>query len=88
MNPPDFCPELIGKRVRIINFRDDFSRTLGCMIRSLGATVTVEDYQKIGDPELDTIRLEDILIFGGGPGDINDVADLKMNRLREILADR
>lgn len=88
-SPTDFCPELIGKKVRIINFRDDFSHTLGRMIRSLGATVIVEDYQKIGDPELDNIRLnEDILIFGGGPGDINDFANPKMNRLREIIAER
>lgn len=59
------------------------------MMESLGATVTVEDYQNIGDPELDTIRLNnDILVFGGGPGDINDFANPKMNRLREILAER
>ena len=31
---------------------------------------------------------EDILVFGGGPGDINDTDDTKMNRLREILAQR
>lgn len=59
------------------------------MIESLGASVKVEDYQDIGDPELDTIRLnEDILVFGGGPGDINDLANPKMNRLREIIAER
>ena len=59
------------------------------MMESLGATVTVEDYQNIGDSELDTIRLNnDILVFGGGPGDINDFANPKMNRLREILAER
>ena len=27
-------------------------------------------------------------MFGGGPGDINDMDDPKMNRLREIMADR
>ena len=34
-NPPDFCPELVGKKVTIINFRDNFSLTLGRMITSL-----------------------------------------------------
>lgn len=33
--PQDFCPELIGKKVTIINFRDDFSFTLGRMMTSL-----------------------------------------------------
>ena len=33
--PQDFCPELIGKKVTIINFRDDFSLTLGRMMTSL-----------------------------------------------------
>ncbi len=87
-NPTDFCPELIGKKVTIINFRDNFSLTLARMVRSLGAIVKVEDYQDIGDPPLDTIRLGDILVFGGGPGDINDFANPKMNRLREIFAER
>ena len=59
------------------------------MMESLGASVKVEDYQDIGDPRLDTIRSdEDILVFGGGPGDINDFANPKMNRMREILAER
>lgn len=31
----DYCPELIGKKVTIINFRDDFSYTLARLIRSL-----------------------------------------------------
>jgi hypothetical protein len=33
--PQNFCPELTGKKVTIINFRDDFSLTLGRMIHSL-----------------------------------------------------
>ncbi len=58
-------------------------------MESLGAKVKVEDYQGIGDHKLDTIRLnQDILVFGGGPGDINDSTDEKMNKLREILAGR
>jgi hypothetical protein len=77
--PQDFCPELIGKKVTIINFRDDFSLTLARLIRSLGCDVVVIDYREY-EPN------EDILVFGGGPGDINDVGDSKMNRLKEILA--
>ncbi len=58
-------------------------------MESLGAKVKVEDYEdylSIEDPALPDIRgSEDILVFGGGPGDINDFANPKMNRLREIL---
>lgn len=72
-------PELIGKRVIVINFDDNFAHILGVMIQSLGAHVQVVPYNKY-QPN------EDILVFGGGPGDINDTLDPKMNRLREILA--
>lgn len=33
--PQNFCPELIGKKITIINFRDDFSLTLARLVRSL-----------------------------------------------------
>ena len=63
-------------------------------MESLGAKVKVEDYndyRSIVDPllpDIRNIRNEDILVFGGGPGDINDFTDSKMNQLREILAER
>lgn len=55
--PQDFCPELVGKKVTIINFRDDFSLTLGRIAHSLGCDVNVVDYleyaklskKKLGD---------------------------------------
>lgn len=71
-------PELIGKKVTVINFDDNFAHILGVMIQSLGAHVQVVSYNKY-EPN------EDILVFGGGPGDINHTSDSKMNRLREIL---
>ncbi len=51
------------------------------MIESLGAQVVVKDYDEY-------IPDEEILVFGGGPGDINDFSHPKMNKIREILADR
>lgn len=42
--PADFCPELTGKKVTIINFRDDFSLTLARLARTLGCAVDVVDY--------------------------------------------
>lgn len=72
-------PELMGKKVTVINFDDNFAHILGVMIQSLGAHVQVMSYNEY-EPN------EDILVFGGGPGDISDISDPKMNRLREILA--
>lgn len=74
----ELSPELMGKKVTVINFDDNFAHILGVMIQSLGAEVSVVPYKEY-------IPSEDILVFGGGPGDINDTGDLKMNRLREIL---
>lgn len=74
-------PELMGKKVTVINFDDNFAHILGVMIQSLGAQVKVVSYKEY-EPG------EDILVFGGGPGDINDTDDAKMNRLRDILIER
>jgi 2-amino-4-deoxychorismate synthase len=85
------CPELLWKEITILNFEDDFAYILWVMMESLGARVQVEDYddyRSIVDPTLPDMRSEDILVFGGGPGDINDFSDGKMKRLREILAER
>lgn len=51
------------------------------MIQSLGAEVSVVSHKNY-------VPREDVLVFGGGPGDINDIHDSKMNRLREVLAER
>ncbi len=77
----EHSPELIGKKVTVINFDDNFAHILGVMIQSLGAQVQVVSYSDY-EPH------EDILVFGGGPGDINDANDSKMNRIREILLHR
>lgn len=72
-------PELMGKKIAVINFDDNFAHILGVMMQSLGAEVSVVSYKEY-------VPSEDILVFGGGPGNINDISDPKMNRLREILA--
>ena len=50
-------------------------------MQSLGAEVRVVWYENY-EPS------EDILVFGGGPGDINDFLDQKMNTLRKFIAER
>ena len=92
--PQDFCPELIDKKVTIINFRDDFSLTLARLARSLWCDVSVVDYTE-REPTFTPPWVEpgyepqeDILILWGGPGDINDETDEKMKKIREIIETR
>lgn len=83
-SPANFDRKLTGKKVTIINFRDDFSLTLSRIIRSLGCEVRVVDYT-----ERDTIKSwEDILVLGGWPGDINDTSNEKMQKIEEIIKNR
>lgn len=45
----EHSPELMGKKVTVINFDDNFAHILGVMIQSLGAEVSVvsyKDYEK------------------------------------------
>jgi phenazine biosynthesis protein phzE len=75
-------PELQGKTATVIHNDDDFSYTLGRMMRQMGMEVEVVKNQEYV-PEN-----KDILVIGGGPGDINDLEDTRMNHLRTILAER
>ncbi len=63
----------------IINFDDDFAYILSVMMESLGCEAEVVHHSEYMESK------EDILVFSGGPGDINDMTDAKMNRLREIM---
>jgi 2-amino-4-deoxychorismate synthase len=76
------CPELLWKEITILNFEDDFAYILGVMMESLGCKVSVVGYDEYEKQN------HDMLVFGGGPGDINDFENPKMNRLREIIAER
>lgn len=81
-SPANFDRKLTGKKVTIVNFRDDFSLTLRRIIESLGCEVSVVDYMQRNTPET---QWEDLLILGGWPGEINDPSDPKMQKIREII---
>jgi len=50
-------------------------KSLGCEVHVVG----YDEYEK---------QKQDVLVFGGGPGNVNDFTNPKMNRMREILAER
>ena len=76
-------PELVGKKIAIINNEDDFAYTLKHMCRSLGADAEVVnflDYEVSGDSS-------DLVIVGPGPGDPNNMDDPKMKKLSGVVGE-
>ena len=71
---------LQGLRVLIINNEDDFAEVLGHMVRHMGMEAQVLDTFDVQDLDFDFI------IFGPGPGNINDTKNPRMVRLKELVA--
>ncbi len=76
-------PELMGKTVTIIDFKDRFSYVLMHMIRALGAQANVVEHEHYSK-EKDTA---DIVIVGPGPGDPTDENSPAMKILGEVTRD-
>jgi phenazine biosynthesis protein phzE len=75
-------PELIGRRILIIDAEDTFTGMLAHQLRSLGPEVTVRPYHRFGN-----LSDSDLVVVGPGPGDPRDPGDAKMAVLREVLRD-
>ncbi len=75
--------ELIGKKVTIIDFEDQFSFVLKHMVNAMGAMTTVIRFDEYDDVSTDA----DIVIVGPGPGDPRDLTSPKMQKLDEITSD-
>lgn len=61
----------------VINNKDNFAGTIGRMMARMGMKVTIVDTLDF-NPDTD---MSDIVVIGPGPGDINDMNDLKMKTL-------
>lgn len=76
-------PELVGKRVTIIDAEDGFSRMLARMIAQMGAHTKVVGFAEHTDDAAD------LTIAGPGPGDPRSASDRhgdpKMRRMAEII---
>lgn len=75
-------PEIVWKKVLVIDHEDAFAGILTHMIRTMGAEVNLMRHSDVSEKDMNNA---DILVLSGGPWDINDMADEKMNRLRNIL---
>jgi 2-amino-4-deoxychorismate synthase len=81
-SPATIVPELLGRRILIVDGEDTFTGMLAHQLRALGFEVTVRPYQSIGD-----VSSFDIVVPGPGPGDPSDLADPKIAILHDLVAD-
>jgi phenazine biosynthesis protein phzE len=68
-------PELVGKRVVVLDGEDDFVKMLGHVFSVLGMTTDVVRHDAYEPGALDGY---DLVVLGPGPGDPRDTADAKV----------
>jgi phenazine biosynthesis protein phzE len=70
-------PQLVGRRILILDAEDAFTEMLAHQLRALGAKVEVNRFDEPAIPES-----FDLVVIGPGPGDPRDVENPKMAALR------
>ncbi|WP_196441302.1 anthranilate synthase family protein [Planomonospora sp. ID67723] len=76
-----WTPDLIGRRVLVVDAEDTFTSMIGHQLRSLGLQVTVRRFD-----EPYTLDGHDLVVLGPGPGDPADLAHPKIAHLRGAVA--
>jgi phenazine biosynthesis protein phzE len=74
--------ELVGLRILVVDAQDNFTSMIDHQLRSMGLTVTVRRF----DEEYH-FEEYDVVMFGPGPGDPTDMADLRIRSLRQGIDD-
>jgi phenazine biosynthesis protein phzE len=72
-----WTPELIGRRVLVVDAEDTFTSMIGHQLRSLGLQVTV---RRFDEPHV--MAGHDLVVLGPGPGDPSDLSHPKIAHLR------
>ncbi|MFG1954568.1 anthranilate synthase family protein [Micromonospora sp. NPDC048830] len=72
-------PQLVGRRVLVVDAEDGFTAMLGAQLSALGLVATIQRYTESTGP-LDY----DLVVLGPGPGDPLDHRNPKMAVLREL----
>jgi len=79
--PP--VPELVGKRVIVVDGEDDFVNMLSHIFGVLGMTTDIVRHDAYADGDLDGF---DLVVVGPGPGDPREIDDPKMAVLHKVVA--
>ncbi|HEV2783954.1 MAG TPA: anthranilate synthase family protein [Actinophytocola sp.] len=77
---PRPVPELVGRRVLVVDAEDTFTAMIGHQLRSLGLVVTVRRF----DEEY-TWDDQDLVVMGPGPGDPRDFGDPRIAHLYKAI---
>ena len=80
-------PELVGRRVLIVDAEDTWTQMLAHMVRHVGMVAEVRRWEVVTDADVLDEDL-DLVLFGPGPGDPADLDDERVVRLRALLEAR
>ncbi|WP_151525545.1 anthranilate synthase family protein [Serinicoccus kebangsaanensis] len=82
-------PELIGRRVLVIDAEDTWTQMLAHMLRHLGMVPDVRRWELVTEADVAGPGADhDLVLYGPGPGDPTDLGDPRIARLHELLSAR
>ena len=90
-------PELMGRRVLVVDAEDTWTQMLAHMVRHAGMTAEVRRWESVAPQDVaggaegaggPDVQPWDLVLFGPGPGDPVARDDARMTRLRELIAAR
>lgn len=80
-------PELMGRRVLVVDAEDTWTQMLAHMVRHVGMSAEVRRWETVGPADVAAAEW-DLVLFGPGPGDPAEQDDPRMTRLRELIQAR
>jgi phenazine biosynthesis protein phzE len=84
-NQPDRRP---AGRITVINAEDDFTGMLAHQLGSLGFEVDVQPWSALSGPGGAALAGAELVVLGPGPGDPNDLDDLRIRALHQLARTR
>ena len=80
-------PEIMGRRVLVVDAEDTWTQMLAHMVRHMGMGPEVRRWESVTAADV-AAQEWDLVLFGPGPGDPVEEGDLRMARLRELIQAR
>ncbi len=79
------APELVGRRILVVDGEDTFTTMLAHLLRTLGPRVTVRPYHEVTARQ---VTEADLLLVGPGPGDPRRTSDRRMRTIGAVVRRR
>lgn len=80
-------PDLLGRRVLVVDAEDTWTQMLAHMVRHVGMEAQVSRWERVGEADV-LDEGWDLVLFGPGPGDPTDEGEERMRRLRALIGAR